>query len=463
MLSMIRYIPITSLSALTSLPTFRLGGQDLSVVSRALQVICAAGFMTGLALASAEGVTISLDDGSQLDGTIIKASRNTVVLRRDDGGVALLPVTDIDIIEVGPPGAEIIGHYGGWVDGVYKVIDDDDLFHVTDDGTAVPVAQEAGSYRLATNRPDRTAYAVGVGISTLTKIKLLPELGIDLSPIVTSGFSENVTLLNEQEVQFALLDTSPNETFAGSAANHIRAIATLWQEAGKSTQLVVRYDVDDTVVYEVTKVIFENLRFLQQIHDILSETSLDHALSGLNLPLHPGARRYYETKDALSIALYRPQTASLPNGTAPQVSTSNHDARIFTVRFDGDEAAISADSMATLEEVEALAERLENGEIWIAGYTGEADENSSLVRRRVEAVRAHLSTRGVEGREVDFRAFAERSSWAGTTIDDEGTWSPQVRIFVEPAKDPIGPAANDRPVGDVRRENKHGVGTRVRM
>ncbi|MFP3942812.1 MAG: TAXI family TRAP transporter solute-binding subunit [Alphaproteobacteria bacterium] len=58
--------------------------------------------------------------------------------------------------------------------------------------------------------------------------------------------------------------------------------------------LAVRADVPEEHVYLITKAIFENLAFLSNIHAATKEMSKDTALTGLPLPLHPGARRYFE-------------------------------------------------------------------------------------------------------------------------------------------------------------------------
>ncbi|MFP3945208.1 MAG: TAXI family TRAP transporter solute-binding subunit [Alphaproteobacteria bacterium] len=58
--------------------------------------------------------------------------------------------------------------------------------------------------------------------------------------------------------------------------------------------LAVRADVPEEHVYLITKAIFENLAFLSNIHAATKEMSLETALTGLPLPLHPGARRYFE-------------------------------------------------------------------------------------------------------------------------------------------------------------------------
>lgn len=58
--------------------------------------------------------------------------------------------------------------------------------------------------------------------------------------------------------------------------------------------LVVRKDLPEEVVYLVTKTIYENLSFLNNIHKATKAMSLEEALDGLPVPLHPGAARYYK-------------------------------------------------------------------------------------------------------------------------------------------------------------------------
>lgn len=58
--------------------------------------------------------------------------------------------------------------------------------------------------------------------------------------------------------------------------------------------LAVRADIDENAVYRITKLIFENLHFLQNIHAATLEMSPEKALDGLPIPLHPGAARFYK-------------------------------------------------------------------------------------------------------------------------------------------------------------------------
>lgn len=103
-----------------------------------------------------------------------------------------------------------------------------------------PAISLAGDgFMLATGRSTGKSFAVGVGISSLAKVKLLPLHKMDLSPMETDGFVENVRLLQRNKAQFAILQAmfghfarTGTGTFAGEVPNDdIQAIAMLWRDA----------------------------------------------------------------------------------------------------------------------------------------------------------------------------------------------------------------------------------------
>lgn len=57
--------------------------------------------------------------------------------------------------------------------------------------------------------------------------------------------------------------------------------------------LVTRDDVPEAIVYQITKLMWENLATLQEIHSATKEMAIADALKGIALPLHEGAARYY--------------------------------------------------------------------------------------------------------------------------------------------------------------------------
>ncbi|MFC2158799.1 TAXI family TRAP transporter solute-binding subunit [Acidobacteriota bacterium] len=65
----------------------------------------------------------------------------------------------------------------------------------------------------------------------------------------------------------------------------------------QSNLLVVHQDVSEETVYKILKTIYCNLDNLQKIHQSTKEISLDRALEGLAVPLHPGAVRFFREKN----------------------------------------------------------------------------------------------------------------------------------------------------------------------
>src|SRR5262245_19555104 len=146
---------------------------------------------------------------------------------------------------------------------------------------SVSRAQEA-SYDLAVGRVDTHAYAVGVGISMLAKINLLPNYNIDLDVQVSENSTDNINRLMNGQADLAMIN--PADLKAG-AADHIRAVAMVWQSGEASPLLAARRDVAAEAVYQIAKMIFENLPALQTVDAITADTNLDAAVSGFDLPL----------------------------------------------------------------------------------------------------------------------------------------------------------------------------------
>ena len=55
-------------------------------------------------------------------------------------------------------------------------------------------------------------------------------------------------------------------------------------------------DLDDELVYELTKAVFENQEFLMKIHHFAKYTTPENAVKYSAIPLHPGAIRYIKEK-----------------------------------------------------------------------------------------------------------------------------------------------------------------------
>jgi uncharacterized protein len=117
---------------------------------------------------------------------------------------------------------------------------------------------------------------------------------------ITQAFAQmgdRLTLLEFTEEELAAINRRYNlwdwyDLPAGTYPNQ----HTLVRSVGSPNVLAVRADVPDEVVYQVTRVIWENLAALQDIHSATRDMDLSIALKGLGAPLHPGAMRYYREK-----------------------------------------------------------------------------------------------------------------------------------------------------------------------
>ena len=58
--------------------------------------------------------------------------------------------------------------------------------------------------------------------------------------------------------------------------------------------LVVRDDLSEEVVYDITKAIFENLD--QVSHAKAKLINAENALNGVGIDVHPGAQKYFDEK-----------------------------------------------------------------------------------------------------------------------------------------------------------------------
>ncbi len=102
------------------------------------------------------------------------------------------------------------------------------------------MAQDApdggSSFLLGTATTGGTYHPVGVALSTLIKLKLLPDSNVDLTAINTDGSQENVELIRRDDIQLAIISAlAGHEARTGTGQfadagpdDNLRAITTLW-------------------------------------------------------------------------------------------------------------------------------------------------------------------------------------------------------------------------------------------
>ena len=93
-----------------------------------------------------------------------------------------------------------------------------------------------------------------------------------------------------EEYQYFGYDTLKSTVYDNNPADTQTMIIT--------NMVVVRADMDEDVVYEMTKAIFENLDKIKESHKAASGLSLEGAVR-TSIPLHPGAERYFKEIGAM--------------------------------------------------------------------------------------------------------------------------------------------------------------------
>lgn len=141
----------------------------------------------------------------------------------------------------------------------------------------------AESVELIKNRQlDATLQSSGLGMAAIRDLSSVMPLNYVAIP------SEVVTKIGNPAYQSAMI---PANTYDGQA----EAVPTV----AITNILVTRADLPDDVVYDMTRLLFDNLGRLGNSHSAAKDIKLKAAAKNLPIALHPGAERYYKEKGAL--------------------------------------------------------------------------------------------------------------------------------------------------------------------
>lgn len=99
---------------------------------------------------------------------------------------------------------------------------------------------------------------------------------IPVSEEVGKALCEKYMYFNYEKLASAVYDNNPSDTMTMVITNMV----------------VVRADLDEEVVYNMTKAFFENIETIQNSHKAAKGLNLENAVRS-SIPLHPGAVRYF--------------------------------------------------------------------------------------------------------------------------------------------------------------------------
>ncbi|TDH35939.1 TAXI family TRAP transporter solute-binding subunit [Pseudohoeflea suaedae] len=137
----------------------------------------------------------------------------------------------------------------------------------------------AESVELIKNRQlDATLQSAGLGVASIKDL----ATSVDIQMVAVP--EDIASQLGAPYVA----ETIPAGTYAGQEGD-VQTVAVV-------NFLITNSDVPDEIAYEMTKQLFENLPELEAAHNAAAKIKLENALSGMPLPVHPGAEKYYAEK-----------------------------------------------------------------------------------------------------------------------------------------------------------------------
>ena len=124
------------------------------------------------------------------------------------------------------------------------------------------------------------------GLPTAAVTDLSSSHEIVIVPITGSQVDQLI-----KDYPFYARTTIPGPTYRGLSSD-VNTVAVM-------AMLAVSKNLPEKTVYDMTKAMFENLKTLGDTHARGKDVTLDSAMDGMGIPLHPGAQKYLKEKGAI--------------------------------------------------------------------------------------------------------------------------------------------------------------------
>ncbi|MCU7796261.1 MAG: TAXI family TRAP transporter solute-binding subunit [Candidatus Thiodiazotropha sp. (ex Semelilucina semeliformis)] len=193
------------------------------------------------------------------------------VMARDDSGIKTFKDLQGKRVNIGNPGSgqrgtmEVLMQKLGWTKASFKL--------------AAELKATEQARALCDNKIDAMIYTVGHPNASIKEA----ATACDAHLVPVDG-----------PVVEALIDANPYYATATVPGGMYRGSDGDTQTFGVKATLVTSSKVDENVVYELVKVVFENLDNFRELHPAFKHLQAADMLKGNSAPFHPGALKYYK-------------------------------------------------------------------------------------------------------------------------------------------------------------------------
>lgn len=119
--------------------------------------------------------------------------------------------------------------------------------------------------------------------------------GIPTAAVMDVAATQDISLINFSDDAIESLNSKyPYLTGVTVPAGSYNGLEEDIQTVALKAILVTVDDLTQETVYNITKAIFENRQTLIEAHDRARDITLDGAMDGMTVELHPGAQQYYD-------------------------------------------------------------------------------------------------------------------------------------------------------------------------
>jgi hypothetical protein len=131
------------------------------------------------------------------------------------------------------------------------------------------------------------------------------DAAIYLVPLGNPGYQQMATStkLNyipvAEEAKKKIMEKRPNYYFGYLKPGDYAGIERPIEVVQFAYQVFCGSYLDEEFVYKATKAVFDNLDFLKTASSSMKPLTLDDALKGMPIPLHPGALKFFREKGVL--------------------------------------------------------------------------------------------------------------------------------------------------------------------
>jgi uncharacterized protein len=124
--------------------------------------------------------------------------------------------------------------------------------------------------------------------------------GIPTAAIMDISVQRDIRILPIADDMIAkLIQKNPFMTPARLPVNTYKNLSKEVNTFAVMAAMVVNQEIKEDIVYNLTRVLFENQSILAMSHAKGKELNLQTAVKGVSIPFHPGAVKYYKEKGAM--------------------------------------------------------------------------------------------------------------------------------------------------------------------